>query len=103
MSGLSPSSRSNSRSSPLKWIPRSTVLLIEAGCPACSAAPAQDIFGSFIPSWLVCAVAGLCAAVLCRFVFKLAGLGDQLLSPPLTYVGIAVAVALAVWLFWFGH
>ncbi len=38
-----------------------------------------------------------------RFVFGFAGLSDQLLVPPLTYIGIAVAVTLTIWLFWFGH
>lgn len=61
------------------------------------------MFGSFVPSWLSCAVTGLAAAALFGVVFRLAGLDDQLLAPPLTYVGIAIAVALAVWLFWFGH
>lgn len=85
------------------WGRRSAVILVPAGGSACSQAPAQDVFGSFVPSWLSCAVAGLAAAVLCRFLLKFAGLSDQLFAPPLTYVGIAVAVALAAWLFWFGH
>ena len=69
----------------------------------CTAAPAQNVIGSFVPSWLLCAVVGVGAIVLFRIVFRLAGLGDQLLSPPLTYVGIGIAVALAVWLTWFGN
>ena len=85
------------------WACRSAAILIEAACSACSAAPAQNVLGSFVPSWMSCAVIGLAAAVLLRLVFRFAGLGDQLLVPPLTYVGIAIAVALAVWLFWFGH
>lgn len=87
----------------LRWFHRPAVIMISAGCSACSSAPAQNVFGSFVPSWLSCAVAGLAAAVLCRFIFKFAGLGDQLLAAPLTYVGIAIAIALAAWLFWFGH
>ena len=88
---------------PAAWVPRPAVILVPAGCSACSQAPSQDVFGSFVPSWLICAVAGFAAAVLCRFILKFAGLSDQLLAPPLTYVGIAVAVALAIWLLWFGH
>ncbi len=78
-------------------------VLIAAGCSACSAAPAQDVFGSFVPSWLLCALAGIAAAIACRLVLGFAGLSDHLLLPPLTYVGIAVAVTLAVWLLRFGH
>lgn len=103
MSGLSSFSRFRAHSSPSKPVRRATAALIASGCSACSAAPAQNVFGSFVPSWLVCSIIGLCAAVLCRFIFKFAGLSDQLLFPPLTYVGIAIAVALAAWLFWFGH
>lgn len=77
--------------------------LIGAGCSACSAAPAQDVFGSFVPSWLLCALIGIAAAILCRLVLGFAGLSDHLLFPPLTYIGIAVAATLAAWLFWFGH
>ena len=82
---------------------RSGAILIGAGCSACSAAPAQDVFGSFVPSWLLCALIGIAAAIVCRFVFGYAGLSDHLLLPPLTYIGIAVAATLAAWLVWFGH
>ena len=78
-------------------------LLSGASASACSAAPAQDVFGSFVPSWLTCAVVGVVVAVLSRFVFRFAGLNDQLLSAPLTYVGIGIVAALALWLLWFGH
>ena len=86
-----------------RWLRRSGVILIGAGCAACSAAPAQDVFGSFVPSWLLCALIGVAAAAVCRLLLGYAGLSDSLLLPPLTYTGIAVAVTLAVWLFWFGH
>ncbi len=61
------------------------------------------MLGSFVPSWLVSAIIGLCAAVLFRFIFKYAGISDQLLVPPLTYIGIAIAFTLLAWLLWFGH
>ena len=97
--GLGPRGRSRGR----KQLHRSGAVLIGTGCSACSMAPAQDVFGSFVPSWLLCALVGIAAAILCRFVFGFAGLGDHLLLPPLTYIGIVVAVTLAVWLLWFGH
>lgn len=91
------------RSQMCKYLHRSGGTLIGAGCSACSAAPAQDVFGSFVPSWLLCALVGIAAAILCRLILGFAGLSDHLLLPPLTYVGIVVAVTLAVWLLWFGH
>lgn len=38
-----------------RWAVRSAAILAQAVCVACSAAPAQDVFGSFVPSWLLCA------------------------------------------------
>ena len=61
------------------------------------------MFGSFVPSWMLCALVGVGAAILCRLVLGFAGLSDHLLVPPLTYIGIGVSFTLAVWLLWFGH
>ena len=85
------------------WLRRSGAVLVGAGCSACSVAPAQDVFGSFVPSWLLCALVGIAGSILCRLVLGFAGLSTHLLLPPLTYVGIALAITLAVWLLWFGH
>lgn len=88
---------------PARWRPRFSGVLIGAGCSACSPAPAQDVFGSFVPSWLLCALIGIAGAIVCRLTFGVAGLSDHLLLPPLTYIGITVAITLAVWLLWFEH
>lgn len=103
MARLGSFGRLQARSPKRRRLHRSTTILIGAGCTACSDAPAQSVFGSFVPSWLLCAVAGVIAVIVFRFVFGFAGLSDHLLVPSLTYVGIGVAVTLAVWLFWFGH
>ncbi len=68
----------------------------------CSAAPSQDILGSFFPAWMLCVAVGVLAAVLCRRLLAAVGLSDHLLVPPLTYLALAVAVTLLTWLVWFG-
>jgi uncharacterized membrane protein YeaQ/YmgE (transglycosylase-associated protein family) len=61
------------------------------------------MFGSFFPAWMLCAVAGIVGAVVLRQVFFAVGLNRYLIAPPLTYLCIAVAGALLLWLLWFGH
>ncbi len=69
----------------------------------CSTAPSQNIFGSFFPSWLLCGVLGITAAVIMRQVLRLVGLGDDLWLPFLSYPAMALAVTFGIWLIWFGN
>lgn len=69
----------------------------------CSASPAQNLFGSFFPAWMLCAVAGIAGAVVVHQVLAAVGVNKYLVAPPLTYLCIAIAGTLFVWLFWFGH
>ena len=69
----------------------------------CSTSPAQNILGSFFPAWMLCAVAGIAGAAIVGQVFGALGINRDLIVPPLTYVCIAVAGTLLVWLLWFGH
>ena len=69
----------------------------------CSHAPTLDLLGSYFPAWMLCAVAGILAAVIIRQILVLAGIHEYVLAPPLTYTGFAVSAALLLWLFWFGH
>jgi hypothetical protein len=52
---------------------------------------------------MLCAVAGILAAVIIRQILALAGIHEYVLVPLLTYTGYAVSAALLLWLFWFGH
>jgi hypothetical protein len=70
---------------------------------SCSTSPAQNMFGSFFPAWLLCAAAGIAIAVILRQVICAFGVNEHLIAPPLTYLSIAVAGTLLVWLVWFGH
>ena len=69
----------------------------------CSTSPVQNMFGSFFPAWMLCAAAGVVIAIILRQVFGALGLNRYLIAPPLTYLCIALAGTLLVWLLWFGH
>lgn len=74
-----------------------------AGLGGCSASPAQNIVGSYFPSWLICAVLGILTTAMVRQVLVMAGLERHLLLPPLTYAGMAVGAALLLWLLVYGQ
>src|SRR5262249_4959232 len=79
---------------------RVALTLVVSGC---SHAPTLDLLGSYFPAWMLCAVAGVLAAVIIRQILALAGIHESVLAPLLTYTGFAVSAALLLWLFWFGH
>jgi YtcA family len=65
--------------------------------------PTLNLFGSYFPAWMLCAVVGILAAVIIRQVLVAAGIGEYVISPLLTYAGLAVSATFLVWLVWFGH
>jgi Na+/phosphate symporter len=80
------------------------VLLI-AGCVtlnACAGSPTQNIFGSFFPSWMVCALVGVVFAAVMHRVFVAVGIDKALPAPLLVYLSLAVAFTFATWLIWLG-
>ncbi|HEY1981347.1 MAG TPA: YtcA family lipoprotein [Xanthobacteraceae bacterium] len=66
----------------------------------CSAAPSQNILGSYFPSWMICALIGIVATIVVRQVFVVAGIDRTLPAPLLVYLAIATAAAFAAWLIW---
>jgi hypothetical protein len=75
---------------------------VPIGLAGCSNAPAQNILGSFFPSWMLCVLAGIAAAVLVRQVFAVVGIDKALPAPLLVYLALTVFFAFAVWLAWLG-
>jgi YtcA family len=69
----------------------------------CSTSPSLNLLGSFFPAWMLCAAAGIVIAVILRQVLGTVGVNQYLIAPPLTYLSIAVAGTLLVWLVWFAH
>ncbi|HXZ14706.1 MAG TPA: YtcA family lipoprotein [Roseiarcus sp.] len=66
-------------------------------------APTLDLLGSYFPAWMLCAAAGVVAAVLVRQVLVVAGVGEYVVAPLLTYAGLALTATWLIWLLFFGH
>ena len=80
---------------------RGTGLALTVG--GCSAAPSQNILGSFFPAWVLCGAIGVATAVGCRILLVALKLDQHVVLPALTYLGVAVAVASLIWLVRFGN
>jgi hypothetical protein len=68
----------------------------------CSEAPSQNILGSYFPSWMICALAGILLAVLTYRGLSLAGIDKVIPAPMLVYLAFATLFAFATWLVWLG-
>lgn len=66
----------------------------------CSAAPSHSILGSYFPTWMFCALAGLGIALVLRQVFVAVGIDRALPAPLLVYLALAIAASFATWLIW---
>jgi len=79
---------------------RRAALLGLAALASCSAAPSQNILGSYFPSWMLCALAGVGITIVLRQILVAAGLDKALPAPLLVYLAFTVAFAFATWLIW---
>ena len=57
----------------------------------CSSAPSQNILGSYFPSWMLCALAGLVFAIAVRVTLGAVELDDAVPAPLLVYLSAATA------------
>lgn len=96
-----PGPRTGARA-PLRLSSRPLLLAVFTSLDGCAGAPTQNIFGSFFPSWMVCALAGLVFAAVMHRVFAAAGIDKALPAPLLVYLSLAVAFTFATWLIWLG-
>ena len=81
-----------------RWLP-------QLGCAVltgCAGAPSQNVFGSYFPSWMLCAFAGLFGSIVIHQVLTTTGLGKSVPAPLLLYLALAVAISFAAWLAWIG-
>jgi YtcA family len=85
------------------WLKRLVAPVAPFCLAGCTASPSLNILGSFFPAWMLCAAAGIIAAVVLRLALSTFGINQYLIAPPLTYLSIGVAGTLLVWLLWFGH
>ena len=79
---------------------RVAIALPVAGC---GRSPTMDLFGSYFPAWMLCAVIGIVASVIIRQILAVTGVNDYVVAPLLTYAALAVSATLLAWLVWFGN
>jgi len=79
---------------------RILLALVSCGLISCDGAPSRNILGSYFPSWMVCALAGIAAAVISRSVLKATGLIAEVPAPLAVLLAIACAVTFGLWLVW---
>jgi len=75
-------------------------LLLTGMISGCSGSPSRNILGSYFPSWMVCALVGLAAALVARMTLKASGLLRELPAPPVVLLSIGCAITFALWLLW---
>ena len=66
----------------------------------CGSAPSLNILGSYFPSWMLCAIAGIVLTLFMRQVFVAAGLDKNLPAPLLVYLALSAAFTFFLWLVW---
>ena len=67
---------------------------------SCDGAPSRNILGSYFPSWMICALAGIAAAAIGRSILKATGLLEEVPAPLAVLLAIACAVTFGLWLLW---
>lgn len=66
----------------------------------CSDSLALNILGSYFPSWMVCAIAGVVFSIIAQRVLAVVGVDGLLPVRAVVYLSIALAFAFAMWLVW---
>ena len=79
---------------------RFLLALVSCGLSSCDGAPSRNVLGSYFPSWMVCALAGIAAAVIGRSILKATGLLEEVPAPLAVLLAIACAVTFSLWLLW---
>ncbi|NYT66193.1 hypothetical protein H0A58_09455 [Alcaligenaceae bacterium] len=74
------------------------VAIILSGC---TNAPSVYAFGSYFPSWLLCAVIGILGTILVRVIFIRLGLDNAMPLRLLVYVCIALIISISTSLAFF--
>jgi|SRR5580658_8905015 hypothetical protein len=79
---------------------RTALLVVLASLSGCNGAPSRNILGSYFPTWMLCAIAGLLVAGMARAVFKFTGVLEELPAPFVVILAIGCAATLSLWLLW---
>jgi hypothetical protein len=65
--------------------------------------PSLNIFGTFFPSWMLCAFLGIAAASLAYVVLSRTRLGGEIKPALLAYPAIALSTTFILWLAFYGQ
>ena len=63
--------------------------------------PQINIIGSFFPSWMLCVLIGIVAALLMRLLLIRTGIDPYVGPPALVYSSLAILVTLVLWVGFF--
>ena len=63
--------------------------------------PQINIIGSFFPSWMLCVLIGIVAALLVRLLLIRTGIDPHVGPPALVYSSLAILVTLVLWVGFF--
>jgi hypothetical protein len=80
--------------------PRLLAGALIATLTGCDGSPSRNILGSYFPSWMVCALAGLVLALVARAVLKATGILGELPAPLVVLMAFGCAVTFGLWLLW---
>jgi hypothetical protein len=64
--------------------------------------PSLNVFGTFFPSWMLCALIGVAAAAVAAKLFGALGLRAELGPPLVVYPAIGLTAAFLIWLYRYG-
>jgi hypothetical protein len=65
--------------------------------------PSLTIFGSFFPSWMLCALLGIVAASIVYALLQRTRLGADIKPALLAYPSLALSVTFILWLAFYGQ
>jgi hypothetical protein len=65
--------------------------------------PSLNIFGTFFPSWMLCALLGIVAALIAYALLSRTRLGAELKPALLAYSSLALSVTFILWLTLYGQ
>lgn len=67
---------------------------------ACSSSPSRNILGSYFPSWMICALAGMCLTIVVRWFLIKLDIDQEMPVPLVVYLALTIAFTFAIWLLW---
>lgn len=65
--------------------------------------PSLNLFGTFFPSWMLCALIGILAAVIAYAIIGRTRLATEVKPALLAYPSIALSVTFLLWLGFYGQ